>query len=259
MKRSTTCLTVSGAMLMLLAVALTFAQSESQSTKRVYQPNGSEGSFKGTVSLSGTPPSPYKIDTSADPVCDQTNPNLFTEYLEVSGGRLANVLIYVKTGAALEGLTFETPATNVVLDQRGCRLVPHVLGIQVNQTFEVRNGDNTTHNVHATPKNNVDWNQSQAPLSEPLMTRFTHTEIAIPIKNNQHPWMKAYVGVFAHPFFAVSDSKGAFTIEGLPPGNYTIATWHEEFGEKTIDVTVYPGSHQSLDFNFDMAERKVKH
>ena len=71
--------------------------------------------------------------------------------------------------------------------------------------------------------------------------------------------MKAYVGVFSHPFFAVSDSKGAFTIEGLPPGNYTIAAWHAEFGEKTFDVTIYPGSHQSLDVNFDMADRKVMH
>ena len=247
-----------GTMLMLLAAALTFAQSESQSTKKVYQPNGSEGSFKGTVSLSGTPPGPYKIDMSADPVCDQTNPNLFTEYLEVSDGRLANVLIYVKTSAALDGLTFETPATNVVLDQRGCRFMPHVLGLRVNQTLEIRNSDNTTQNVHPTPKLNLEWNYSQAPLSEPLMKSFIHSEITIPFKSNQHPWMKAYVGVFAHPFFAVTDSKGAFTIKGLPAGNYTIAAWHEEFGEKTIDVTVYPGSHQSLDFNFDMAERKVK-
>src|SRR5258706_16308681 len=133
MKQSTTCMTVSGTMLILLAVVLTFAQSESQSTKKVYQPNGSEGSFKGNVSLSGTAPGPYKIDMSADPVCDQTNPNLFTEYLEVSNGRLANVLIYVKTSAALEGVTFDTPATIVVLDQRGCRYLPHVLGIQWNQ------------------------------------------------------------------------------------------------------------------------------
>jgi hypothetical protein len=248
-------LTAFGMALMLFAAALTFAQSESQSTKKLYHRNGSEGSLTGTVSLSGAAPKPRQIDMSADPVCYENNPKPFTESIVGTDGHLANVLIYVKTGAALEGLSFDVPAANGVLEQRGCRDFPHVLGVQVNQTFEVRNADNTTHNVHAMPKNNVDWNYSQAPLSEPLMTRFTHSEIAIPIKNNQHPWMKAYVGVFEHPFFAVTDNKGTFTIEGLPPGNYTFAAWHEEFGEKRFDVTIYPNSLQNLDVNFDMADR----
>jgi plastocyanin len=259
MKQLTTYLTVIGMMLMLFAAALTFAQSESQSAKKPYQPNGSQGSLTGTVSLSGTAPGPKQIDMSADPVCYENNPKPLTEFIVVKDGRLANALIYVKAGAALEDLSFETPDANVVLDQRGCRYVPHVLGVQVNQTLEIRNSDNTRQNVHAMPKNDPDWNQSQVPSSEPLTHRFTHAEIAVPFKNNQHPWMKAYVGVFANPFFAVSDRNGAFTIEGLPPGNYTIAAWHADFGEKTLDVTIYPGSHQGFDFVFDIGERKVVH
>lgn len=245
--------------IMLLAVASTLSQSESQSTKKLYQPNGSEGSLTGTVFLSGSPPMPMRIDMSGDPVCYENNPRPLTEFIVAKNGRLANVLIYVKASPALEGLTFETPATHVVLDQLGCRYLPRVLGIEVNQILEIRNSDNTRQNVHAMPRNNVDWNQSQVPSSEPLTHRFTHSEIAIPFKNNQHPWMKAWVGVFAHPFFAVSNSKGGFTIEDLPPGNYTIGAWHEEFGEKTLEVTVYPGSHQKVDISFDISERKVVH
>src|SRR5713101_2989135 len=171
--------------LMFFGVALTFAQSESQSTKKPYQPNGSEGSLTGTISLSGTPPRPMQIDMSADPVCYEENPKPLTEFIVAKDGRLANVLVYVKSGEALEGLTFETPATNVVLDQRGCRYLPHVLGVQVNQTLEIRNSDNTIQNVHAMPKNNPDWNQSHVPLSEPLTHRFMHSEIAVPVKDNQ--------------------------------------------------------------------------
>lgn len=243
--------------LMFFGVALILAQSDSQSTKKPYQPNGSEGSLQGTVSLLGTLPEPMLLDMSADPVCYENNPKPLTEFIVAKDGRLANVLVYVKSGETLEGLTFETPTTRVVLDQRGCCYLPHVLGVQVNQTLEIRNSDNTRQNVHAMPKNDPDWNQSQVPSSEPLTHSFKHAEIAVPFKDNQHPWKKAYVGVFAHPFFAVSDGKGTFTIEGLPPGNYTLGVWHEAFGEKTFEVTIYPGSHQSLEVNFDMAERRV--
>ncbi len=248
-------LTIPGITLMLGAVAFSFAQSGLQSTQKVYQPNGSEGSLAGTVLLLGTAPEPKKIDMSPDPACYETNPDPATESFVVSDGHLANVLIYVKASSVLDGLSFEIPVSHVVLDQRGCRYLPRVVGAQVNQVLEIRNSDNTTQNVHATPRNNPDWNQTQVSLSEPLTHRFTHSEIAVPFKSNQHPWMKAYVGVFAHPFFAVSDRNGAFTIEGLPPGNYTIGAWHEEFGEKTYDVTIYPGSHQSFDVAFDMADR----
>jgi hypothetical protein len=257
MNRQKTRWAVVGIMLMLLAATLTLGQLDSQSTKKPYQPNGNEGYVTGTVSLTGTAPRPTLIDMMADPACYETNPNPHTEFFVVADGRLADALIYVKAGTALDGLSFETPATSIVLDQRGCFYVPRVLGVQVNQTLEIRNSDNTIQNVHAMPKNNADWNQSHVSSSPPLTHRFTHSEIPIPFKDNQHPWKKAYVGVFAHPFFAVSNSKGEFTIEGLPPGDYTIAAWHEQFGEKTFEVTIYPRSTQSLDIKFDMADRKI--
>lgn len=257
MKRQKTRRTVVGMTLMLFAGTFTWGQSESQSTKKPYQPNESEGYVTGTVSLTGTPPGPKKIDMSADPVCAQSNRHPLTEGIVAKGGRLANVLIYVKTGAALEGLSFEAPATNVVLDQRGCRFIPHLLGLRVNQTLEIRNSDRTTHNVHATPRISPDWNMSQSAGAEPLLVHFARSEVVIPIKCNQHPWMKAYVGVFAHPFFAVSDKRGAFRIEGLPPGDYTIAAWHEEFGEKTFQVTIKAGAEETLRIRFSATDRRL--
>ena len=242
---------------LLTAVALSLAlpvipgaEPESQQAKRSYQRSGNEGMIIGTVSFLGRSPGRKLIDMSSDSVCNQRNPRAFIENIVVTRGHLANVFVYVKGGLALDELIFDTPSTPVVLDQQRCRFVPHVLGIQVNQTLEVRNSDPTTHNVHATPKYNPDWNQAQQAGAVPLFERFRRVDVMIPIKCNQHPWMKAYVGVLSHPFFAVSDRNGAFRIEGLPPGNYTIAAWHEEFGEKTIDVTIAPRFRQTISFSF---------
>jgi hypothetical protein len=85
------------------------------------------------------------------------------------------------------------------------------------------------------PKNNRDWNQQQAPQAEDLQ-RFP--EVMIPVKCNIHAWMKTYIAVLDHPFFAVTDETGAFSFDGLPPGDYTIGAWHEAFGEQTQRVSL---------------------
>jgi len=70
----------------------------------------------------------------------------------------------------------------------------------------------------------------------------------VPIKCNVHPWMKAYVGVVAHPFFAVTGDAGTFTIKGLPPGTYTIEAWHEKYGTQTQQVTVGAKERKTVEF-----------
>ena len=72
----------------------------------------------------------------------------------------------------------------------------------------------------------------------------------IPFKCNVHPWMKAYVGVLSHPFFAVTGDDGSFTLKGLPPGDYTLEAWHEKLGTQEIKVTVAAKDSKSADFAF---------
>jgi polysaccharide lyase family 4-like protein len=244
-----------GGVITILMLVFTVLQSESRTDKKPYQRTGNEGAIIGTISFIGDPPEPKKIDMSADPVCVKTNPHATTEDVVITNGLVANVLVYVKEGRALDEFTFATPGNPAVLEARGCRFVPHVLGLQTKQILEIRNSDQTTHNFHATPRKNPDWNQSQPAGAGPLNAKFANPEVALPFKNNQHPWMKAYAGVFDHPFFAVTNESGAFDIEGLPPGTYKLAAWHERFGEKTIDVVVTPGSGQYLHLSFDAIDR----
>lgn len=217
---------------------------------------GGSGTISGVISFEGTPPAPKKIDTAADPVCGQKNPNLMTDDTVVKDGKLANVFVYVKDGTVeggkkLADYGFDTPSTPLKLDQNGCHYVPHVMGVMVNQKIQITNSDATQHNIHWTPKNNPEWNQSQPNGAPPIEKTFGRSEILVPVKCNQHPWMRSYIGVLKHPLFAVSGENGTYEIKGLPPGKYTVVAWREGgAAEKTMDVTVSASTPGKADFSF---------
>src|ERR1700686_4740769 len=200
---------------------------------------------KGTVKFDGTAPKASKIDMSQDPGCKGTNE---AENIVVTGGDLANVLVYVQDGP--RNPAFDLPKDAVVLDQKGCQYHPHVLGVMAGQTVDIKNDDPTTHNIHPTPKDNREWNESQPPSSADIQKNFAREEIMLPVKCNQHPWMKMYVNVVKSPFFAVTAKDGTYEIKGLPPGDYTIAFVHEKLGEQDQKVTVAPKDTKTVDQSF---------
>jgi plastocyanin len=217
--------------------------------RQPYKRTGAEGAVTGQIRFEGEAPARRKLDMSQDAGCAAVARNPRTEDVVVTDGRLANVFVYVK-GDLLEKSSFETPQTPVSLDQRQCRFVPRVLGIQTGQTLIFFNSDPTTHNIHPAPRVNQEWNQMQARDGMPLEKSFTRVETLIPVKCNQHPWMKAYVGVLAHPFFAVSGRNGSFKIEGLPQGEYTLVAWHEALGEQTVKLSIGPMETKSIELVF---------
>ena len=204
--------------------------------------------INGTVKFDGTAPKAAKIDMSQDPACKGTNE---AENIVVDHGDLANVFVYVKDG--LGNRTFDVPKDAVVLDQQGCKYHPHVLGVMAGQTVEIKNDDQTTHNIHPTPKDNREWNESQPPSTAPLEKNFAREEIMLPVKCNQHPWMKMYINVVKSPFYAVTDKSGKYEIKGLPPGDYTIAFVQEKLGEQDQKVTVGPKETKTVDQSFKAA------
>ena len=226
--------------------------------------SGPTGTIAGVISFEGTPPAPKKIDTAADPVCGQKNPNLMTDDTVVKDGKLANVFVYVKDGTVdgkkVGDYSWPTPTSEVQLDQNGCHYVPHVLGIMVNQKLKVTNSDATQHNIHPTPKLNPEWNQTQGNGAPPIEKSFARAEQLIPVKCNQHPWMKSYIGVMKHPLFAVSSADGAYTISNVPVGTYTVVAWREGGAtgtEKTMQVTVTANGTAKADYSFGAATTAV--
>lgn len=202
-------------------------------------------SVSGTVTLAGAVPKMAKIDMSQDPACKGAN---MAESVVADGGKLANVFVYVKDG--LRNRTFDTPKDPVTIDQSGCKYHPHVLGVMTGQTIKIVNSDPTTHNIHPTPADNREWNESQPPQAPALEKTFAREEIMLPVKCNQHPWMKMYVNVVKSPFYAVTGPDGKFEIKGLPPGDYTLAFVQEKLGTQEQKVTLAAKDSKRVDASF---------
>jgi plastocyanin len=208
------------------------------------------GEITGKVAFEGTPPKATPIVMAKDPVCAASHDEpVYAEDGAVnSNGTLPNVFIYVKEGA--EKFSFPAPSAPVTLDQRGCVYRPHVLGVIAGQELRIVSSDPTTHNIHPMPKDNQEWNQSQPPGAAPLRRKFARPEIMIAVKCNQHPWMRAYIGVMRNPFYAVTGNDGTFTIKGLPPGDYTLEAWTATFGKQDLRITVRPQESTTVDIVF---------
>ena len=209
------------------------------------------GSISGKVKFNGEKPVMKTLSMDAVPQCARQHPEpVKSEEIVVNtNGTLKNTFIWIKSGAP-EG-SYATPSAAVGLDQKGCMYSPHVIGVMVDQTVEFTNSDPTNHNIHPMPNANAEWNESQAPGSEKKPKKFSKPETMIPVKCNVHPWMKAYVNVSPHPFFAVTGDDGSYTIKGLPAGEYTLEAVHERLGKLETRVKVDAMGAATADFGFN--------
>jgi|SRR5687768_2879435 len=195
------------------------------------------------------PPKMPPLQMGADPYCASQHPTpaLDEEVVVGPAGELANVIVYVKNPPAGN---YPTPAATV-LDQRGCKYIPHVNVVQVGQPIQIKNSDATLHNVHAMPKTNNGFNEGQPVQGMVSSKKFDKVEMTpFRIKCDVHGWMKSFMAVLPHPYHGVSQMNGTFNIGNLPPGNYTLVAWHEKYGQQEQQVTVGAKEQKAVTFTF---------
>jgi hypothetical protein len=210
----------------------------------------------GQVWISGTLPPETSLGIT-DPVCGPLQRGAVTSrhYVVTPDGRLADVFVYIKRG--LENYHFPVSTNVPVLDNRQCLFEPYVMGVQVGQEFALRNSDPTLHNFHAVTRVNREFNIALGPkqttITRSNVRTFTRPEVLMRIECDVHPWMFAYLGVVAHPFFAVTDKDGAFVLPpNLPPGTYTLAAYHPKAGEQSKDITLGQGEVKTVEFQYQV-------
>jgi len=208
------------------------------------------GTISGTATYDGKVPALKPLSVAAEPICAKQHDSVPNEMLVLGAGNtMANVLVRVVSGLPA-GKTYPAPTTPVTMDQHGCQYKPHVMGIMVGQPFKVLNSDGILHNVHALSKVNATFNMAMPPTRKEASATFGKEEGMFVIKCDVHPWMQSYMGVFSHPFFAVTGPDGKYTIPNLPAGTYEIEAWHEKLGTQKSKVTVGASDTQTAAFKF---------
>jgi hypothetical protein len=192
------------------------------------------GSIKGTVLYEGEPPIQPTLERDSDPKCAKGRAD---EAIVVTKGKLRDVVVRVKNGTAGK---HAAPAATALLDQKDCMYTPRVVGIVAGQKLQVRNSDNTFHNVWGVVSNKDLFNKPQGPKAEDLTLDPSAAKAGdvVELKCGVHGWMHAYVAVQDHPFFAVTKADGTFEIKDLPQGTYELEAWHPELGTKTMKVVI---------------------
>jgi hypothetical protein len=208
------------------------------------------GTVKGTVSFKGAPPAAAALTPSQDPAC-QDMP-LVDQAVLVADGKLGNVLVRVR--GLMPNARRSRP---VVVDQHGCTYSPRVQGAVTGQPVLIKNSDGTLHNARALSGTKSIFNVAQPPNGKPVQRALPPDVEVLRLKCDIHPWMTSWVLVNPNPFFATTDAKGAFTLEHLPAGAYTLEAWHETFGTKTTEVTVKEGETSPVSFEFSAQDAKA--
>ena len=196
------------------------------------------GTITGQIRLAGPVPEQTTVQLGGWSECAAQHPGGLpkTGDVLVQNGMVQNAVVSIKDG--LEERVFAVPTDPVVSDQKGCIFLPRVMAAQVDQPVRFTNSDPSAHNVHGLPDHARQWNFSLSVKGAARTITVDQPEAMIEMKCDIHPWMKAYLGVFDHPYFALSGADGRFTLQNVPAGDYTIEVWHERLASQSQKVSL---------------------
>jgi hypothetical protein len=213
------------------------------------KPTAGTAAIVGKVLYDGDPPKRKPIDFGPEKKCHEHHAAPpADDTLVVSPDRRIRWVL-VRVAGRVPG-SYPPPAGPAVLDQKGCVFTPHVLPVMAGQEVEIRNSDPVLHNVRLEATRNAPFNRNLPRAGDAMKVKFSAAEVGLKLRCDIHPWMVGYVHVLPHPFFAVTDEYGRFTINNVPPGTHKLEAWHEQLGTQSREVTVEDGEVKTVEFVF---------
>jgi len=191
------------------------------------------GAIKGTVRLAGAVPESKKLRVTIDEYVCGKDKEAEEIVLSLEKG-IRNAVVSLQNPPA--GAKWNAPLPPAQIDQKQCMFVPRVVVVPAGGTVEFLNSDRLLHNLKSFSKANSPFNKAH-PKARTISIVFKEPEI-IRIECDLHSWMRTWVVVAGHPFHAVTNDKGEFTLDNVPPGKYTLQIWQESLGTVTREVTV---------------------
>ncbi len=215
------------------------------------------GTIEGKVIYTGKAGRNPLIRMGADPNCLTINAGKKVVQDMVSlneDGSVDKVFVHIVDDVAYDG---GAPAEPILVEQEGCIYHPRISGAVTGQTMKIRNNDSTLHNIHTNSDAGNSFNVGQPKAGMEHDHKLRGTEVMLRLKCDVHPWMVGYVGIKSHPYFAVTGDGGAFTIENVPAGSYTVQAWQERLGAFDQTIEVKDGETTTVEFSIAAPQKKA--
>ena len=228
------------------------------------------GTVTGQVVVTGTIPEPVMLHKKGAAIKDAAVCAAVDTYsedlvIDKASKGLANAFVYLaKAPKNVHPDAKKPEPATVIFDQKGCMFIPHAMVVLGGQTVVVVSSDAVAHNTHTYPLKNQPINVLIAP-NTPVekgekVNYKTGESLPIKVTCDFHPWMAAYWMVVDHPYAAVTDKEGKFTIPNLPVGEHEFRVWHERSGyldrKYAVKVTKGDVALKPLEVSIDKLKAK---
>ncbi len=215
-------------------------------------PSGTPGSLVGRIRVTGSIPKepPAPLPPAVTKLCGRNSEARSAVIGQEDG--LQDAVVWLDAPALPRGPN--QPAATVILDQRRCAYSPRVVTARAGDMLEVRNSDDLLHNVRAGEGTRTWFNLAMPFAGMKTVKSLPERSTSFAVGCDVHPWMKAWVRSFDHPWFAQTGADGQFRIEKVPEGKQTVHLWHERFPERSVQIEVASGQPARLDSGWKAVE-----